>query len=190
MRPARGIEPEHGALWVTLQRIGITQAAIARDSGVPCYVVNGAVNFRRRPTQKQQDAIEEALSRHGVAIDICEDWPEALCSDTDKISLVAAASILRTPPPLEHVYRQDVIRAVSAVINSLSAREAIVVEDVLLDGRTIRETARRMRVSGARVGQLAKSAIKKIRHPTLASILLEATCGTQSVAARPESEYR
>lgn len=68
---------KHGGLYLMLQRLGWTQAELARRSGISQVSIGKMINLVARPNAKQADAIQRAFGEVGCFLDVLAEWPES-----------------------------------------------------------------------------------------------------------------
>lgn len=175
---------KHAGLWRALQRLGWSQADLARASGLRQTDICTVVNMKRRPPEKMRLAIESSLAKQGIGIDLFEDWPEDFkgFGRTRRVTnfvivedrqLIDEASLRLPPPQMEHMEGKELADTVAECLDSLTPRQREAIDLRFFEGKTYEEAGRIMGLSRERVRQLEDQGLKALRRPGLRRRLLE-----------------
>lgn len=167
---------KHGTLYEALKRTGLSQKALAEEVGVAGFTIGQIFNLTRKPSFELSEKIRLVMSCHGEHVDILEDWPEdfngfdkpvvvAKTSDLSGSNLLAFKERLSLPAYSE-IESEDTRKVLEEVMETLTPRESMVLSAVSLDGIPQVEVARILNVTRARVEQIHKKAMLKMRCPT------------------------
>jgi RNA polymerase sigma factor (sigma-70 family) len=156
-------------LYQAVAKIGWTQSELARQSGLGAPEVGEIINMKRRPNEREAQAIQMALGKGGVYIDILEVWPESfrgfkqrvVLEQTQDVPVDRLIDYADQHALNEYNFDKDSLEAAMQVLDQ---RERAVVERYYLEGKTTQDTGKSLGVSRERVHQLLKRALRKMRH--------------------------
>jgi RNA polymerase sigma factor (sigma-70 family) len=166
---------KHGELYAVLNRMGWTQAELARRSGINQRTIGAIINLSRRPSQNDADAIQKALGDAGEYFDVLEQWPETFeglkrgikkeeTLDVPMECLIGCREAMMLPAPSER-QGDRLAAAMDAAMEDLTEQEKAVLEARFFDGKTQDEVGTERRLSRASIGQIEAKALRKLRHP-------------------------
>jgi RNA polymerase sigma factor (sigma-70 family) len=169
---------KHGELYAVLNRLGWTQAELARRSGTSQGIVGEIINLNRRPTQKNADAIQKALGEAGEYFDVLEQWPETFegirpgtrkeeTMEVPMECLIGCREAMMLAAP-EQRPDNGLEVAMDECLASLTEREKRVIEARFYEERTLNDVADELgfrKNDGESVRQIEVKALRKLRHP-------------------------
>ena len=171
---------KHGELYAVLNRLGWTQAELARRCGLDPGRVGEVININKRPSQKTADAIQKALGEAGEYFDVLEQWPETFegirpgtrKEETMEVPmevpmecLIGCREAMMLPAPTER-QEDGLAAAMDAAMEDLTDREKRVLEARFFESMTLEDVAKEFGlVSRGRIRQIEAKALRKLRHP-------------------------
>lgn len=191
MKIAITAKMRNGLLWEAVKKAG-SQAALARQLGVTPSTLGVWLNFKRVPAYDSPNHAErraelEAKLVKMVGATFDEVFPPEIRSeafqrrhkqiertlDVPMDQLIGTGALPQLPPsPEEVVFSGERSSIIDGVLETLSERERKVVEMRFgLNGQPaheLSEVGAKMGLGKARVGQIEKKALQKLRHPSRA----------------------
>jgi RNA polymerase sigma factor (sigma-70 family) len=173
---------KHGELYSVLNRLGWTQAELARRSGINQGIVGEIINLNKRPNQKNADAIQKAFGEAGEYFDVLEQWPEAFeglkkgttkeeTMDVPMECLIGCREAMMIPVP-DRSFEIGLESAMDECLNTLTEREKRVIEARFYESRTLQDVSKELGLTSRdRIRQIESKALGKLRHPSRAKIL-------------------
>lgn len=168
---------KHGELYAVLNRLGWTQAELARRCGLDPGRVCEVININKRPSQKTADAIQKALGEAGEYFDVLEQWPETFegikpgtrkeeTMEVPMECLLGCREAMMLPAP-EQRSDNGLEAAIDECLETLTEREKRVLEARFYESKTLEDVAKEFGlVSRDRIRQIEAKALRKLHHPT------------------------
>jgi len=164
------VKLRHGDLWTCLRKVGWSQAEMARRAGCSTADLGRIVNLQHRPSQKLADAIQLALGKEGVYLDVLESWPDSFNGFGHKSPVIEStadvpeqALMSSRSPCLTELHRRELAEALDRVKETLTEKEQIVME-CYRDGLTLDETGKVIGRTNARAWEITHNIIRKCRR--------------------------
>lgn len=171
---------KHGALFEALQTLGWTQTKLGLESGLRPTAIADVINFKRRPTAKQANAIQLALGKQGIFIDVLEEWPESFrglrsnsivqVKQINTERFIDHPEVYQIPCSTDNKYLMIDDETLEEVLSDLDKRERWIIEQRFLAPNhrknTLDRLGKKLKISHSRVRQIEGKAIRKLRHPT------------------------
>ena len=82
MKVAGVVRFKHGGMWKALKKLGWSQCALAKRSGLCPIRIGSYVNMKHRPLLETAIRIEAAFREAGEYVDILSEWPEGFSMGT------------------------------------------------------------------------------------------------------------
>ena len=164
---------KNGALLSALRQAGLTGTDLARLIGKTTAYVSSLMTLRTKPTEEVANQIQEALAKHGVAIDVLEAWPAEFKPFRSGITVEQTQDV--DPKILEYAERKQLeAEGRNVVDEELVAKLEVAVLDLppilrstvkmrFFDDLSLEQIARRTGVSRGGVSERLSRAFETIR---------------------------
>lgn len=167
---------KHGELYAILQRIGWSQAELARQTGIQQRTIGNIINLVKRPTSKQADAIQRAVGVAGEYLDVLAEWPESFEGlkrgyKREQTAELPMERLLDHPEVLQIAapeYEDNGLKdRMEAVISELPEKQQVVLKERFWNNKTLEATGenKQVGVCGDAVRHIQAQALRKLRHP-------------------------
>jgi len=166
---------KQGDIFNLLQKVGWTQADLARKSGLSPTAIGIICNMKRRPNVEQANAIQRAFGTVGEYFDVLECWPETFLGTGKRIAVAETKDVevglLLTPREQlligdrSETNLEELKEVMAEVLHTLSDRERNVLE-MRFEGKTLQEVADKEKCAEQRIAQIEAKGLRKLRHPS------------------------
>lgn len=173
---------KHGELYQILRRLRWTQSELARRTEMREGTIGDIINLRRRPSAEQANKIQEVVGEAGQYLDVLSEWPESFAlerghkveqtAEVPMEQLLGNREAMMLPAP-DSNDTTDLDSAVESLVSGLSEREGRVIKGSFYDGKRDCELVKEMKISKERVRQIKAKALRKLRHPSRLSKIVE-----------------
>lgn len=165
---------KHGNIYKLLQKLEWSQLELARRSGLCGSVVGNIINLQRRPNEEQANAIQRAFGEADEYLDVLEEWPDAFRLERgfkrEEVADVPVGNLLYSKEMLALEFEstaapKELVDGIEAAMDDLDVREKKALEG-FMDGRTLKEIGKNIKVSNERCRQIQMRALQKLRRPS------------------------
>lgn len=168
---------KHGELYAMLQRVGWTQADLARHSNLAPSRIGEIINLKRRPIQKEAEAIQMALGTVGQYLDVLSEWPETFIGlrrgyrreqtiDVPMERLLDHPEVFQIAAPEDYVDEGiDLEKRVESVISKIPKRYLMVLRKRFWENKTLKQVGKELKVTRGRIATIESAALRLLRHP-------------------------
>ena len=172
------IKAKHGKLQKLIDSFGVSQKEFAELLGVSQGTLNTWLNLRGVPGKKTMQKLCELLGDAPENI-----FPETLRHpdfkkakketmlykeiDIEYLPFYQVPQIAMTSDtPEEHAEDIDIEEAMRNIVSTLTPKEQEVIRHIYYEDKTLEATGNEMGISGNRVSQIQKQAIRKLKRPS------------------------
>lgn len=158
----------------------------SKATGISTYMIMGFLNFKyalynkrdgelKNSVKKLMDIfkcpLNELFPENYKVIETNRHIKEISQQEIEMISMQNPEINMLTYSIDSEVEQSELRDRIEKVLGTIRAREAEVIRLRYLDGYTLEEVGKRLGTSKARVGQIAKKALRKMMHPSRAKLL-------------------
>jgi transcriptional regulator with XRE-family HTH domain len=170
---------KHGGIYELLRKHGITQAELARRTGIHPSGLSAIVRLIRRPSEKQVIAIQRVLGEMGEAIDVEEFFPASYVGTGKSLTMVQLQDVepLKLAQYAQHqrLTLEDAQMPIAAdlldtetelqrVKDAVSDKELDLLRKYFIEGAPFRELAKQQKITRAGLQHRVENVLKKIRR--------------------------
>lgn len=164
-----------GAIYNTLQKLGISVSELSRKTGINQQYLYHIINLHRRPGVEAANKIQNAFAEMGEFIDVLSEWPESFVGvkrgykreqtiDVDPTCLIDSREVLE----LEAPESEPIIDGeLDEILKELNDQEQRVIRQRFWDNLTQEAIGKNESVSTSRIGHIEKKALRKMKLPRI-----------------------
>ena len=188
---------KQGDLCNALQKAGWTQTELAKRTGIHVTRIGEYCNLKAKPNTEQANKIQKAFGAVDVFVDVSAIWPAEFVGVKKTITIQQTQEIdvhllQSRPHELHDTCKPDIefVRNKLSValnlaflknkewlgcgIDRLSDREKYVIDQRFFKQKTLSQVSQNLPVGPARILQIEKRALRKLRHPERMKYINEA----------------
>lgn len=165
---------KHGLVWELLKKQGWTQSELAARSGIWAGKLGAIINLKIRPSLEEAQAIQRAFGEAGEFLDLELAWPLEFVGT--KTSIVVEQSQEVDPACIAENKTllldsgsgdlNELRQQLDLALDTLKPQEAYVIRGRFLESRTSESLRKKLKVCQARVYEIERTALRKLRHPS------------------------
>lgn len=162
---------KHGKLYALLKKLGWTQSELATRSGMSQSQIGLILNLNRRPSADHANAIQRALGEAGEFFDVLSEWPESFQGlkkgyKREQTEEIEMERLLDCPEVMNlAIEERPDYSDLEECLGKLDIRQQEVIEQRVLEGKTLAQIAKRKKLTRARIQQIQAGALRKLRSP-------------------------
>jgi RNA polymerase sigma factor (sigma-70 family) len=182
---------KHGELYTILKRLGWPQNELARRTNLSPGAIGDIINLVRRPTPRQADLIQKVLGNAGQFLDVLAEWPEAFSGikrgcheqtvDVPLERLIDHPEVLQIAMPQSDDSEAELEDRVWLEVESLEPSQRRVINDLYSKGKSFKEVAEEIGITGQAVRLRGHKAVRKLQRKLQLAKAIEENARTRGM---------